>query len=134
MFCYKNGPYLTHLISPIRWKEALTVRTATPCLCRADGAGLHLALVRCPHVGVQVVRRHEGLAADVAAVRAHLLVGLAHVPRQVSHLGAGLEKTRFKKKNPTQCFFCFFLGFFLVFLYMCLEERVFRVFSVSRIL
>jgi hypothetical protein len=53
---------------------------------------------------------------------------------------AGLEKTRVKKKKPAQwlffgffCFFCFFL-FFLGFLYICPEERVFRVFSVSRIL
>jgi hypothetical protein len=55
-------------------------------------------------------------------------------------LKAGLEK------NPAQWFFggflFFFLGFFgffwvlgfLVFLYICPEERVFRVSSVSRIL
>jgi hypothetical protein len=30
--------------------------------------------------------------------------------------------------------FCGFFGFFWVFLYICPEERVFRVFSVSRIL
>ncbi len=49
-------------------------------------------------------------------------------------LQAGLEKPRLKKK-PAQCFFFVgFLGFFLVFLYICPEERVFRVFSISRIL
>jgi hypothetical protein len=53
---------------------------------------------------------------------------------------AGLEKTRgFKKKKQPSGFFCFFLFFFgvlffLFFLYICPEERIFRVFSVSRIL
>jgi hypothetical protein len=59
-------------------------------------------------------------------------------------LKAGLEKTRDLKKKPAQwVIFVFvfggFLGFFGVFwvfgfLYICPEERVFRVFSVSRIL
>jgi hypothetical protein len=67
-------------------------------------------------------------------------------------LEPGLEKTRFKKKQPTGFFlglfgffgvflgFLGFFGFFLVFsfflffLYICPEERVLRVFSVSRIL
>ncbi len=35
-----------------------------------------------------------------------------------------------KKKKPAQWVFCFFLGFFMI----CPGERVFRVFSVSRIL
>jgi hypothetical protein len=39
---------------------------------------------------------------------------------------AGLEKTRFFFTQPS--------GFFRVFLYICPEERVFRVFSVSVIL
>ncbi len=42
----------------------------------------------------------------------------------------------FINKKPAQWVFgvfCFF-GFFLFFLYICPEERVFRVFSVSRIL
>jgi hypothetical protein len=47
------------------------------------------------------------------------------------------KKTVFLLKNPAQWvflgFFDFF-GVFLVFLYICPEERVFRVFSVSRIL
>jgi hypothetical protein len=42
---------------------------------------------------------------------------------------AGLEKTRVLKKTQPSSFFVF-----LFFLYICLEERVFRVFSVSRIL
>jgi hypothetical protein len=37
------------------------------------------------------------------------------------------------KKTPAQWVFVF-LGFFLGLLYFCPEERVFRVFSVSRIL
>jgi hypothetical protein len=79
-------------------------------------------------VGVQVVRRHERFAADVTAVRAHLLVGLAHVPRQVSHLDAGLEKTRVKKK-PSPVFFFVIFFCFDFFLFMRLEERVFRLFQ-----
>jgi hypothetical protein len=44
-------------------------------------------------------------------------------------LEAGLEKTRVKKKKTSPVvFFGFFV--FLVFLYICPEERVFRVFSV----
>jgi hypothetical protein len=60
------------------------------------------------------------------------------------HLEAGLEKTRvFCLKNPAQWFFfdffCvffffFFFGFFGFFIYICPEMRVFRIFSVSRIL
>jgi hypothetical protein len=46
-------------------------------------------------------------------------------------LEAGLEKTRFFLK-PAEWVFLGFLVFF--FLYICPEERVFRVFSVSRIL
>jgi hypothetical protein len=42
---------------------------------------------------------------------------------------AGLEKTRFFIKTQPSGFFWVF-GFF-VFLYICPEERVFRVFSVS---
>jgi hypothetical protein len=41
---------------------------------------------------------------------------------------AGLEK------NPAQWFFLGFFGFFCLFSYICPGERVFRVFSVSRIL
>jgi hypothetical protein len=44
---------------------------------------------------------------------------------------AGLEKNPLKKKTSPVVFFCFFFCFFL---YICPEERVFRVFSVSRIL
>jgi hypothetical protein len=44
---------------------------------------------------------------------------------------AGLEKNPgFLSKKPAQWFFLGFLGF----LYICPEERVFRGFSVSRIL
>jgi hypothetical protein len=46
---------------------------------------------------------------------------------------AGLEKPGFLKKNPAQCFFFCFFGFSKK-KYICPEERVFRVFSVSRIL
>ncbi len=50
---------------------------------------------------------------------------------------AGLEKTRFFLNNPAQWVFLFYFLFFWVscfFLFICPEERVFRVFSVSRIL
>jgi hypothetical protein len=42
---------------------------------------------------------------------------------------AGLENPGFKKNKPAQLVFWVFLGF-LLFLYICPEERVFRVFSV----
>jgi hypothetical protein len=57
-----------------------------------------------------------------------------------SPLKAGLEKTRVFKKKPAQWIFLVFVGFFCFFcffwffVYICPEERVFRVFSVSRIL
>jgi hypothetical protein len=60
--------------------------------------------------------------------------------RVIDRVEAGLEKTWFFFKNPAQCVFWVFLGFlvfwvFLVFFkYICPEGRVFRVFSVSRIL
>jgi hypothetical protein len=49
---------------------------------------------------------------------------------------AGLEKTRDLKKNQPSGFFFVFIFIFIFwgFLYICPEERVFRVFSVSRIL
>jgi hypothetical protein len=60
--------------------------------------------------------------------------------RVIDRVEAGLEKTRVFLKNPAQWVFWGFLGFwvFLGFLgffkYICPEGRVFRVFSVSRIL
>jgi hypothetical protein len=62
---------------------------------------------------------------------------------EVKRPQAGLEKKPFFLKNTSPVgFFCFFgffefFGFFLEFFgffYICPEERVFRVFSVSRIL
>jgi hypothetical protein len=44
-----------------------------------------------------------------------------------NQIQAGLEKTRFKKSG-------FFGVFWFLYIYIWLEERVFRVFSVSRIL
>jgi hypothetical protein len=50
----------------------------------------------------------------------------------------GWKKPGFKKKTPAQWVFLGFLEFFCLFsalfLNICPEERVFRVFSVSRIL
>jgi hypothetical protein len=55
-----------------------------------------------------------------------------HNRRSKLHQQAGLEKTRvfFTKTQPSG----FFFVFFVFFLYICPEEIVFRVFSVSRIL
>ncbi len=83
-------------------------------------------LVRGLEVHGEVALAAEHLAADAALVRGGLLV-------------RGLEKTRvFKKKLSPVVIFWFFWGFFLgyfgFFLYICPEERVFRVLSVSRIL
>jgi hypothetical protein len=54
---------------------------------------------------------------------------------------AGLEKTRGFLKKPSPVGLLIFFGVFWVFgflwfffLYICPEERVFRVFSISRIL
>jgi hypothetical protein len=76
--------------------------------------------------------------------------GQAEHIQHIMAMEAGLEKTRFKKKKKKTspvCFLGFFLGFlvffwvfwvfldfFGFFLYICPEERVFRVFLVSRIL
>ncbi len=75
-----------------------------------------------------VPRLHDRQLVDLglALARAH----------QVERLDAGLEITSFFFK-PKQVGFLGFFGLlvFLVFLYICPEERgVFRVFSVSRIL
>jgi hypothetical protein len=61
-----------------------------------------------------------------------IVAGLGNVKRSLNDiLKAGLEKTRFFLKKPTQwVFFCFFL----FFLYICPEERFFRDFFKSRIL
>jgi hypothetical protein len=91
-------------------------------------------------------RKKMSQPAIIEVKRPNEVTPLAEVKRPQ----AGLEKTRVLKKNqPSGCFwffsgvfvffFCFFLFlFFLVFfiflLYICPEERVFRVFSVSRIL
>jgi hypothetical protein len=45
----------------------------------------------------------------------------------------GWKKPRFKKK-PAQWGFFGFFGFFGFLKYFCPEERIFRVFSVSRLL
>ncbi len=55
------------------------------------------------------------------------LLGTAKVDED---LEAGLEKTEFFLKTQPSGF----CGFFWAFLYICPEEGVFRVFSVSRIL
>jgi hypothetical protein len=66
--------------------------------------------------------RHRLLAAEIFGDRfgngANVVVRIL--------LETWLENTRFKKNQPS--------GFFWDFLYICPEERVFRVFSVSRIL
>jgi hypothetical protein len=60
-----------------------------------------------------------------------------HNRRSKLHQQAGLEKTRvFFYKNPAQWVFWVFCFFwvFLFFFYLFARKRVFRVFSVSRIL
>jgi hypothetical protein len=59
--------------------------------------------------------------------------GIGHV---VGRVEAGLEKTWFLFLGQPSGYFWFFFGFlgFFVFSIFCPEERVFRVFSVSRIL
>ena len=56
---------------------------------------------------------------------------------ELRRMKAGLEETRFFFLKPAQWVFLFFFvffGFFGFFLYICLEERFFRVFLLSRIL
>jgi hypothetical protein len=76
-----------------------------------------------------------GSSAIAAAASQALAATHYNVPgRRSSSLKAGLEKNPgfFKKqKNQPSGFFWVSLVFFI---YICPEERVFRVFSVSRIL
>jgi hypothetical protein len=58
--------------------------------------------------------------------------GLGGHNAEAGRLEPGLEKTRFKKNQPSG-FFCFFFRVSGFFLYICPEERVFRVYSVSSI-
>ncbi len=96
------------------------------------------------HVGRLGNWQHRLRAAALLVV--FLRAGADNVDEQVGLvvlgldvLQPGLEKTRFFL-NPAQWVSLGFLGFFWVimffwgFLYICPEERVFRVFSVSRIL
>jgi hypothetical protein len=80
-----------------------------------------------------------GSSAIAAAASQALAATHYNVPgRRSSSLKAGLEKPGFFFKNQPSGFFCLFFWFFWVslffFIYICTEERVFRVFSVSRIL
>jgi hypothetical protein len=68
---------------------------------------------------VDLLGEHSRVAVPVAA----------HVAAEISLLQPGLEKTVFFCFKPAQGF----LGFF-VFLYICPEEKVFKGFSVSRVL
>jgi hypothetical protein len=69
------------------------------------------------------------------------MAGRAHLPLiDLHHLAAGLENPVLKRKTSAVFSFVFlgflgFFGFLFLFLYICPEERrVFRVFSVSKIL
>jgi hypothetical protein len=65
-------------------------------------------------------------------VKSRLLFAALNGGKGTEPFEAGLEKTRaFKKKTKPSGFFGGFLGFLK---YICPEERVFRVFSFSRIL
>jgi hypothetical protein len=76
-----------------------------------------------------------GSSAIAAAASQALAATHYNVPgRRSSSLKAGLEKPVFFFFKPAQWVFWVFLGFFGFFIYICPEERVFRVFSVSRIL
>jgi hypothetical protein len=68
-------------------------------------------------------------------LRATPVMGIVAVVLILLLLQAALEKTHVLKKKPSPVGFFVFL-FFIVFFssYICPEERVFRVFSVSRIL
>jgi len=95
---------------------------ATPTQCRRKSfasSGTTLSGTSAPR-SVTFARRRSSLTSRWRARR--------------SSSRQGWKKTGFFKiREPAQCVFWFF-GFFWVFLYICREERVFRVFSVSRIL
>jgi hypothetical protein len=74
-----------------------------------------------------VIFRHVTLATQHVGDTGNTLVSL-------SDHKAGLEKTRFFLKKPSPVVFWVFFDFLGFFLYICPEERVFRVFSASRIL
>jgi hypothetical protein len=99
------------------------------------------------------VAHHDGEEAVEAGRSRHVddgvELGEVGIPVQVDDRGEGLERGRLGvqgwkkpgffilKKNPAQwVFLAFFLGFFRVFgfLFYFFEERVFRIFPVSRIL
>jgi hypothetical protein len=120
-----------HLLNGVRLAEPLPHRLlgAAP-LCQHQ--------LRVVHLHLAGLHQHPELAHNA---RNRLLAfgeaeaGLQQVPHLLRHqlvlvvllhvvLDAGLEKTRV---FLVFCFFCFFL-------YFCPEERIFGVFSVSRIL
>jgi hypothetical protein len=86
---------------------------------------------------------HKLTDQDLWHVSAHMssinwrALGNYHTYLFLGALSPGLEKTRFKKRNePSVFFFCFFgffcffysfFGLFCFFLYICPEERIFRV-------
>jgi hypothetical protein len=68
--------------------------------------------------------RHRQLSQDERQCRSYLTLARQGWKKP------GLKKK--KKKKPAQWVFLVFMGFLGFFLYICPEERVFRVFSVSR--
>jgi hypothetical protein len=135
-------------------KGAITSEDGTPTTTTTAGTvlGLELAAMMQATQQVDVLTAAVRAAAErqdmearpvLAAVQ--LLYGLTasgpgkravvHVLTLGRHLEAGLEKTRvLKKKTSPVGFFGFFFGFLGFFGFFCPDERVFRVFSVSRTL
>ncbi len=100
-----------------------------------EPAVLHKGHVEAVHLGEGVVAEVEDAQVEIAGEEALFQEGDV-VVGHVEHLEAGLEKTRVKKKTSPVGFFGFlgFFGYFGFFLYIFPEERIFRAFSVSRIL
>jgi hypothetical protein len=119
MFCYKNGPYLTHLISPIRWKEALTDWTATLPVpsrrCRSPSCPRALSSRGCAGCSPSrtFCRRCDSCArAPSRGPRARAAPGLAPGRRVGKNPG---------QKKPSPVFFLLF--FFVVFIFFIYAPR-----------
>jgi hypothetical protein len=107
-------PDFLHLVDKLG--QALLSKTVGHLQLAEQGLALRIAL---PSPSYQVAQKFY--------IGAHLpqLVAQMPVAQRVRHLTAGLEKTLVVKKTGPVVFFWVFVFFcFLVFLYICPEERV----------
>ncbi len=121
--------------------RANDVTTLTNALAAPELSILDLELGRQSRYAQAIIHAVRSSSAGAALPSHNQLQELvddvnAELNEDLRRLEAGLEKTRVKKKTSPVGFLVFFWFFcvFWIFLYICPEERVFRVLSVSRIL